>query len=84
MDLGWGVGLMLRAPHIFVWWSVCLRAGSRAVCVCLLLCSTHAVKHIAMLCIISPGTLPNALTPSFLQRALNNCQLTGGPKPKGF
>lgn len=54
------------------------------VCVCLVLCGIHAVKHIAMPCIISAGTLPNALTPSFLQRALINCQLTGGPKPKGF
>lgn len=48
---------MLHAPHMFVW-----------LCVC----GIHAVKHNAMLCIISAGTLPNALTPSFLQRALIN------------
>ena len=38
MDLGWGVGLMLHAPHIFEWQSVCLRAGSRAVYVCVCVC----------------------------------------------
>lgn len=53
-------------------------------CVCLVLCGINAIKHIAIACIIRAGTLPNALTPSFLQRALINCQLTGGPKPKGF
>lgn len=68
MDLGWGANA----------------ACTSYVCVVVCVCGIHAVKHNAMLCIISAGMLPNALTPSFLQRALINCQLTGGPKPKGF
>lgn len=51
---------------------------------CLVLWSILTVKHIAIPWTISAGKLPNALSPSFLQKTLINCHLTGGPKPKTF
>lgn len=66
--------------------SVCVNAGkgqhiNARVCVCVLaLCGISACVS----CIIRAGTLPNAGSPSFLQRALMNWLLTGGSKPKAF
>lgn len=64
--------------------SVCVNAGkgqhiNARVCV-LALCGISACVS----CIIRAGTLPNAGSPSFLQRALMNWLLTGGSKPKAF